>query len=213
MGFSIYLTHGFIFLSLFLSYTIASSFTQQPNKEEEEEEESFFIKKSMDKRHLGLSETEQLSHIRLYWHDVLSGQNPTSMEIVPPINLNKFQSGFGYIRMIDNALTLQQNRTSKLLGRAQGLYASASQDKVALLMAMNFAFTTGKFNGSSISIFGRNPWMEDVREMSVVGGSGLFRFARGYAQAHTVEIDIAKGNAVVEYNIYLFHYAHSIASF
>lgn len=165
----------------------------------------------MDRKLLGL-ETEQLSHLRLYWHDVLSGDNPTSIEIIPPIS-NKFQSGFGYIRMIDNALTEEQNRSSKLLGRAQGFYASASQDKVALLMAMNFVFTSGKYNGSTISMFGRNPWMENLRELSVIGGSGLFRFARGYAKLHTVELDIAKGNAVVEYNIYLFHYADSIASF
>ncbi|XP_038875321.1 dirigent protein 20-like [Benincasa hispida] len=193
---SISATH-FIFFFLFIAYA--------------QQDESFFIKKSMDRKLLGL-ETEQLSHLRLYWHDVLSGDNPTSMEIIPPIS-NKFHSGFGYIRMIDNALTEEQDRSSKLLGRAQGFYASASQDKVALLMAMNFVFTSGKYNGSSISLFGRNPWMENLRELSVIGGSGLFRFARGYAQLHTVELDIAKGNAVVEYNIYLFHYADSISSF
>lgn len=197
---SISTTH-FILLFLFLSSSIAYA----------QEDEAFFIKKSMDRKLLGL-ETEQLSHLRLYWHDVLSGDNPTSIEIIPPIS-NKFQSGFGYIRMIDNALTEEQNRSSKLLGRAQGFYASASQDKVALLMAMNFVFTSGKYNGSTISMFGRNPWMENLRELSVIGGSGLFRFARGYAKLHTVELDIAKGNAVVEYNIYLFHYADSIASF
>ncbi|KAA0039926.1 hypothetical protein IC582_027400 [Cucumis melo] len=197
---SISATH-FLFLLLILSSSIAYS----------QQDEAFFVKKSMDKKLLGL-ETEQLSHLRLYWHDVLSGENPTSIEIVPPIS-DKFISGFGYIRMIDNALTEEQDRSSKLLGRAQGLYASASQDKVALLMAMNFVFTSGKYNGSSISLYGRNPWLENVRELSVIGGSGLFRFARGYATLHTVEIDIAKGNAVVEYNIYIFHYADSIALF
>lgn len=45
-----------------------------------------------------------------------------------------------------------------------------------------------------------------VREMPVVGGSGLFRFARGYAQAKTHSIDFKTGNAVVEYDVFVLHY-------
>jgi hypothetical protein len=45
-----------------------------------------------------------------------------------------------------------------------------------------------------------------IREMPIVGGSGLFRLARGYAQANTHEIDFKTGNATVEYNVYVFHY-------
>ncbi|KAK6933883.1 Dirigent protein [Dillenia turbinata] len=45
----------------------------------------------------------------------------------------------------------------------------------ALLMEMNFAFTEGKYNGSSISILGRNPVFNDVRATPTVGGIGLFR--------------------------------------
>jgi hypothetical protein len=42
--------------------------------------------------------------------------------------------------------------------------------------------------------------------MPVVGGSGLFRFARGYAQFSTHWIDLKTGDACVEYNVYVFHY-------
>jgi hypothetical protein len=42
--------------------------------------------------------------------------------------------------------------------------------------------------------------------MPVVGGSGLFRFARGYAQANTYKYDVKSGDAIVEYNVYVFHY-------
>ncbi|CAI0402721.1 unnamed protein product [Linum tenue] len=73
-------------------------------------------------------------------------------------------------------------------------------------MLFNFAFTEGKYNGSNLSVLGRNGVLSEVREMPVVGGSGLLRFARGYAQARTQERDVNTGDAVVEYNVYVFHY-------
>ncbi|KAH1084375.1 hypothetical protein J1N35_024136 [Gossypium stocksii] len=50
-------------------------------------------------------------------------------------------------------------------------------------MAYNFAFIEGKYNGSNLSVLGRNPVFSAVREMPVIGGSGVFRFARGYPEA------------------------------
>uniref|UniRef100_A0A2P2NK10 Dirigent protein n=1 Tax=Rhizophora mucronata TaxID=61149 RepID=A0A2P2NK10_RHIMU len=73
-------------------------------------------------------------------------------------------------------------------------------------MVMNYAFTEGNYNGSSISILGRNHIMDDSREMPIVGGSGQFRLARGYALAHTVRFDVQTGDATVEYDVYVSHY-------
>nr|XP_043610757.1 dirigent protein 22-like [Erigeron canadensis] len=152
--------------------------------------------------------TEKLSHFRFYWHDVISGSNPTCVNIIrPPAANNKTSpTGFGMVNMIDDALTEGPESSSKLLGRAQGFYGQASQQDVGLLMAMNFAFSTGKYNGSTITILGRNPVFNKVREMPVIGGSGLFRFARGYVQASTHTFDMKTGDAVVEYNVYVMHY-------
>nr|GLL20515.1 dirigent protein 22-like [Ipomoea trifida] len=96
--------------------------------------------------------------------------------------------------------------SSKLVGRAQGIYTLAAFDEIELLMVLNFAFVEGKYNGSSLSMVGRNAVVFAVREMPVVGGSGLFRFAHGYAQAKTHTYDPKTGDAVVEYNVYVFHY-------
>lgn len=68
-------------------------------------------------------------------------------------------------------------------------------------MAMNFAFLDGKYNGSILTVLGRNTILSDVREMRVVGGSGQFRFASGYALAHTHQFDAE--TAIVEYNVYV----------
>ncbi|KAB1227907.1 Dirigent protein 19 [Morella rubra] len=82
----------------------------------------------------------------------------------------------------------------------------ASQEELGLLMAMNFAFTEGKYNGSTISVPGRNAVYAKVREMAVIGGSGLFRFARGYVQARTYKFNSTSGDAIVEYTVSVFHY-------
>ncbi|XP_058734454.1 dirigent protein 19-like [Vicia villosa] len=160
----------------------------------------------IDRKSLGLHKKEKLSHFKFYWHDIVSGKNPSSIMVVaPPMKLNT-TTGFGLVRMIDNPLTLGPELSSKLVGKSQGFYASACQDEVGLLMSMNLAFVEGKYNGSSITILGRNPVYDKVREMPVIGGSGLFRFARGYAQASTYSFDPKSGDAVVEYNVYVFHY-------
>ncbi|KAG8371742.1 hypothetical protein BUALT_Bualt13G0119700 [Buddleja alternifolia] len=145
---------------------------------------------------------EKLSHFRVYWHDILSGHAPTSVQIVKsPTN-----TGFGQVNMIDNPLTLGPELSSKLVGKAQGFYALASQEEIGLLMAMNFVITDGKYNGSTITILGRNAILNHVREMPVIGGSGIFRFARGYAEARTHTVNFKTGDATVEYNIYVMHY-------
>ncbi|CAN1772862.1 Dirigent protein 20 [Linum perenne] len=143
---------------------------------------------------------EKLTHLKFYFHDIVSGPNPTALPVVRSESTNASSSAFGLVVMMDNPLT------SKLVGRAQGIYASASQSELSFLMVLNFAFKEGKYNGSNLSVLGRNNPFSGVREMPVVGGSGVFRFARGYAQARTHWIDLKSGDAVVEYNVYVFHY-------
>ncbi|KAG9444167.1 hypothetical protein H6P81_015507 [Aristolochia fimbriata] len=147
---------------------------------------------------------EKLSHLHFYFHDIVSGRNPTAVMVVRPPSFNASATGFGTVVMIDDPLTEGPVQGSKLLGRAQGLYASASQKDLGLLMNMNFHFVAGKYNGSTLSVVGRNPVFSEVREMPVVGGSGLFRWARGYAQARTHWFDLKTGDAVVEYNCLIF---------
>ncbi|XP_022744141.1 dirigent protein 22-like [Durio zibethinus] len=154
---------------------------------------------------LGLKK-ENLSHFHFYFHDILSGPKPTAVRVASAPMTSTSATFFGSVVMIDNPLTVGPELNSKLVGRAQGIYASASQTEVGLLMVLNLAFTHGKYNGSALSILGRNPVFSTVREMPIVGGSGFFRFARGYARAKTHSFDLSTGNAVVEYNVYVFHY-------
>ncbi|CAL0302515.1 unnamed protein product [Lupinus luteus] len=180
-----------IFFSIFSSLTLA--------------EDSHFFHKTISPTQQGLHK-EKLSHLHFYFHDILGGPKPTAVNVAQANMTNKSPTGFGTVMLADDPLTFGPELDSKLVGKAQGIYAYAAQDQVGLLMVMNFAFTEGKYNGSTLSVLGRNTVFSAVRELPIVGGSGLFRFARGYALAKTHTIDLKILDAVVEYNVYVFHY-------
>ncbi|XP_047062103.1 dirigent protein 22-like [Lolium rigidum] len=149
---------------------------------------------------------EKTTHIKLYWHDVVSGPSPTVVQVAHAASTNASKTGFGGVVVIDDPLTEGPALTSsRLLGRAQGTYISAGKDDVSLFMSMNFVFTAGRYNGSTVAIMGRNAVFSAVREMAVVGGTGVFRWARGYAQARTHTFDLKTGDATVEYNVFIKH--------
>ncbi|XP_019242724.1 PREDICTED: dirigent protein 22-like [Nicotiana attenuata] len=153
---------------------------------------------------LTIKRSEKTSHLHFYFHDIVSGKNPSSIKVISPGGDGIY--GFGKTFIFDDALTVGPNASSKVIGIAQGIYSIASQSELALLMVLTFEFIEGKYDGSSISILGRNSVPRDVREMPIVGGTGLFRFARGYALAHTFKFDINSGDATVEYNVFVQHY-------
>ncbi|WCJ39016.1 Disease resistance-responsive (dirigent-like protein) family protein [Euphorbia peplus] len=151
---------------------------------------------------IAIKQEEKTTHLHFYFHDIVGGENSSVIKIAgPPKNSS---SSFGTTMMMDDVLTEGPEITSKAIGRAQGLYAMASQSDLSLLMVANYVFFEGVYNGSSISVLGRNHVFDEQREMPIVGGSGGFRNAHGYALAHSVNID--EHEAVVEYNVYVTHY-------
>ena len=148
---------------------------------------------------------EKVTNLQFYFHDTLSGKNPPAVRVAQAPETDKSPTLFGAILMADDPLTETHDPQSKLVGRAQGLYGSAGQHELGLIMAMSFSFTEGVYNGSSISILGRNSAMSPVREMPVVGGTGFFRMARGYALAQTHWLDPLTGDAIVGYNVTVVH--------
>ncbi|XP_050901034.1 dirigent protein 22-like [Lathyrus oleraceus] len=168
-----------------------------------EQEETGFVS-SINPKFFKKKET--FSHFRFYWQDIVGGNNATSIPIIPSIpKFDNSFSAFGLVRIIDNALTLGPKLNSKLLGRAQGFYAATSQTELVFLMVMNFALFEGKYNGSVITISGRDVAYDKIREMSVIGGSGVFRFAKGYVEANTISFDPITGDTIVEYNVFVSH--------
>ncbi|XP_037471303.1 dirigent protein 22-like [Triticum dicoccoides] len=150
--------------------------------------------------------SEKEMHLKVYWHDVVSGPDPSSVPVARAATTNTSKTAFGVVMVMDNSLTEGPSmNSSRLTGRAQGTYIAAGKDQLALLMLMSFVFTAGKYNSSSVAIMGRNAVFTEVREMAVVGGTGVFRWARGYAQVRTHTLDLKTGDATVEYNVFIMH--------
>ncbi|MED6123817.1 20S proteasome component beta 5 [Stylosanthes scabra] len=168
--------------------------------------ESSTFARRISPRSLGFHE-EKLTHLHFFFHDVASGPNPTMRIIAEPEGRAKDTLPFGTTVIIEDPLTAGPEPESKLIGKAQGLYTSISQVEMALMMVMTFAFTEGEFNGSTLSVLGRNNVELAVREMPIVGGTGVFQFARGIARTNFVTVDFSKGDAIVEYNVYVYHYS------
>ncbi|KAK1311140.1 hypothetical protein QJS10_CPA08g01279 [Acorus calamus] len=148
-------------------------------------------------------EEEKKTHLHFYFHDIVSGPNPTAVQVVSS-KLTMLTS-FGTVVMIDDLLTEGPDQGSKLIGRAQGTYSFASKEDVGLQMVLNYVFVDGEYDGSSLAMLGRNSVLSDVREMAIVGGTRVFRFARGYALAKTYQFNLITGDAIVEYDVFVVH--------
>ncbi|CAF2146136.1 dirigent protein 15 [Brassica rapa] len=155
---------------------------------------------------------EKVTRLRFYLHDILSGRNPSAVRIAHANLTGGADSavGFGSLFAMDDPLTVGPGKGSKEIGNGRGMYVSASKDirKFTIVMYADLAFTTGKFNGSSISVFSRNPVAEEAgeREIGIVGGRGKFRMARGFVKIKTHQIDMKTGDAVLRYDATVYHY-------
>ncbi|RZC92289.1 hypothetical protein C5167_026925 [Papaver somniferum] len=159
----------------------------------------------LDPVQLGLRK-EKFNHFRVYWHDNAGVSNPTTIQVAGANSTQDSITGFGAILVFDDALTEGSDPSSKRLGRAQGTYTFAGIDEPVVLVNANIVFTTGKYNGSTLGIMGRNMLVPEVRELIIIGGTGLLRFARGYVEARTHLLNIIARQVIVEYNLYVYHY-------
>ncbi|WOL02373.1 dirigent protein 21-like [Canna indica] len=157
---------------------------------------------------------EITTHLHFFFHDIVTPrQNATAVRVADgpsPTARPPEEISFGDIYVLDDLLTEGLDAASSaVVGRAQGYYMVASLQMdppyLALLMSVNLVFTAGKYSGSTLTVLGRDAMFDEVREYPVVGGSGAFRMARGYALMKTDQFDMATGNAILEWDIHVIH--------
>ncbi|EOA28830.1 hypothetical protein CARUB_v10025069mg [Capsella rubella] len=150
---------------------------------------------------------EVVTNLHFFFHDTLGGPDPSAVLIAKSGGHNSSApSPFGSLLAADDPLTVGPDPKSEMIGNARGMYVSSGQHVPTLTMYIDFGFTSGKFNGSSFAVFSRNTIMDKEREVAVVGGRGRFRMARGVALLNTYSVNLTNGDAIVEYNVTLYHY-------
>ncbi|KAI3728920.1 hypothetical protein L6452_17565 [Arctium lappa] len=153
--------------------------------------------------------TMKKTHLHFFFHDTLSGDNPSSVLVAKP-NGTVVEEGnvgpFGAVYVFDDPLTDGPDlNSSKVIGNARGLYASTSRGSdLTLLLSSDFEFTSGEFNGSSISVFSRDPLVVE-KEVAVVGGLGKFKMAKGFILLKAIYLNATNGDAILECHATIFH--------
>ncbi|KAL0464452.1 UNVERIFIED_CONTAM: Dirigent protein 4 [Sesamum latifolium] len=147
---------------------------------------------------------EKITKLHFYFHRIA---DKTSVGVVSQANMtNPSPTDFGFLVIKDDPLTLGPELSSTHIGYAQGMSATASLEDVTLAEAFTFVFTDGAHNGSTVALLGSNFILHEHREVAVVGGSGVFRLARGVVSYRTVFYNTSNGDAAVEVNLVALHF-------
>ncbi|KAL2254860.1 dirigent protein 11-like [Sesamum indicum] len=146
---------------------------------------------------------EKTAKLHFYFQDLIGGENKTVYEVVRASITCNSLFPLGSILVIDNLITAEADIKSKPIGRFQGIGASADLKTTAVALNANLYFTSGGVNGSTISVSGRSALMEGRRrELAIVGGTGMFRFAKGYAITNYTTI-VENEYLLVECTVYV----------
>lgn len=146
------------------------------------------------------------TNLTLYVHDCLSGDDTSAVTVAGKDGhtTNAFQ--FGTLVAVDDPVTEGPDRTSKEIGRAQGMYINSQLDGKGLHMVFSVVFTDGVYKGSTLEIQGADIFAKNEREFSVVSGTGYFRFVKGYGIMTTEMEDIPNLSAIIKLDVSVKHY-------
>ncbi|GFP89403.1 dirigent protein 23 [Phtheirospermum japonicum] len=162
--------------------------------------------RSLDKYFKNLNNPEKttLTKLQIYIHaNFAISENQTVFQVASSEITSQSPTTFGRILIIDNPLTVTSDPGSDLLGRYQGTNAYSDFHESSANMNMNMFFSGGEYEGSSMNILGRQPVNEEVRVLSVIGGTGFFRLAKGVVLARTLSLDSVTKIGHYVYDMYV----------
>ncbi|CAJ2654822.1 hypothetical protein L195_g039158 [Trifolium pratense] len=145
----------------------------------------------------------QQSTLVYYLQDIGRGYNQT---VVPVIGINGrvwSYNTFGTIFVVDDPVMLDPSSLSTQVGKAQGVITVTSIDGTNVNIVLSIVFNNVQYSGSTLQIQGSSHQRDNLRELSVIGGTGRFRFARGYAVFETVSYDAPTSHSIIRLTITL----------
>lgn len=92
---------------------------------------------------------------------------------------------FGTMTVIDDELTEGHELGSGLIGKAQGFYVSSAVDGSSQTMAFTVMLESGSY-ADSLSLFGVHRTAVSESHLAVMGGTGKYVNAKGYATVKTI---------------------------
>nr|ABR18314.1 unknown [Picea sitchensis] len=139
-----------------------------------------------------------------YMHDNLIRNNDETAFPVAGMNGSSSDAGkFGTLVVISDVTTerpqITESDSGNIVGRAQGFYVNTNPvTGLDFLMVFTLVFHNKEYSGSTLQMQGTDRFDQPQSEYAVVGGTGKFRFARGYALGTT---ESSHGeNAVIKFN-------------
>ena len=171
--------------------------------------------------------TTTTTHLHFFMHDDYTGPRPTAARVVSGRSLLPTSSSdgsdsndnttatdrsvlttsprqFGDVVVLNNALTEGPDGGSARVGTAQGFAVRVSEGGIVSHLTLHMVLDAGEHRGSSVTANGRIDMDAEVRESVVIGGTGKFRFARGYMLTRNYDYDLARGG-IVEIDVYVQH--------
>ncbi|KAJ8562711.1 hypothetical protein K7X08_031163 [Anisodus acutangulus] len=104
-----------------------------------------------------------------------------------PAGLSLQQLMFGSITVVDNEITEGHELGSSILGRAQGFYLTSSSDGTSHTLALTTLFHGHDHEvDDTISFFGIHRTATPISHIAVIGGTGKYENAKGYATIETM---------------------------
>ena len=111
------------------------------------------------------------------------------------------EATFGNTIIFDDKMTEGPDPLSREIGRGQGMYSFASISQVDLFIAFTTVFHYPPYlNGSTLSLLGSDRVGLPTRDIAIVGGTGVFRFARGVASISTISV-VSGINATLKFDV------------
>ncbi|XP_020234226.1 dirigent protein 23 [Cajanus cajan] len=133
----------------------------------------------------------------LYLQDYASGPNATVAAVTGIKGKDWSYNTFGTIFVVDDPVMMSPSPGSTVVGRAQGLLTASDHEGNNVNVVLSIVFTNSQYSGSSLEIQGVSRQRESYKELSVLSGTGKFRFARGYAALQTAFYDPPTTHSVI----------------